>query len=367
MTRLRRGTRTRLPLNVPVFLAVLLTASLALPQTAFAAPAASPAAGAARGAVSAGLSAADMTRYVLDQTNKVRFDKGLPGYARDARLDKVAQAWAVQQWKNGKMSHNPNYAKQIPAGWTRAGENVASGYTYTQVVGAWVASPSHYANLVRDYTSIGIGFYESGGKRYWVQTFAKYPGTKQPSKPAAPPRAVYATEPAAPAGTPASLTSPSFEGSLTGWSAAGARLEGPVTAAKGGKYDLAIPGSRTVSQVSGTRPVVGGTYTATIWVKPGGTSAVSGSLRLVAVGGTTETATMAFTVSNGWMKVSVPLKVARSGHTGLRIEVVLASGDFRLDSASLVQTQAPASAAAPARTAPAAPARAGAPALPARR
>lgn len=366
MTRLVRGTRARLPLLLPALLALIVSGSLALPQSASAAPAASPAAGAARGTASAGLTTADMTRYVYEQTNKVRFDKGLPGYVRDARLDKVAQAWALQQWKNGKMSHNPDYSTQIPAGWTRAGENVASGYTYTQVVGAWVASPTHYANLVRDYTSIGIGFYESGGKRYWVQTFAKYPGTKVPTQPAAAPRPVYAPEPAAPAGAPVSLSSPSFEGTLSGWSAGGGRLEGPVVSAKGGKFDLAILGSRTVSQVSATRPIVGATYSATIWVKPASTSAVSGSLRLTALGGTAETATMAFTVSSGWMKVSVPLKVVRSGHSGLRLEVVLGSGEFRLDSASIVQTQAPATA-APTRTAPSAPARAEARALPARR
>jgi uncharacterized protein YkwD len=369
MTRDRQWRRARLHLLITAFIAAVLTGTLLLPQNAFAAPAASPAAGEAGALDSAGLSAAtvaEMTQYVYEQTNKVRYDKGLTGYVRDARLDKVAMAWALQQWKNGAMSHNPNYSTQIPSGWTRAGENVASGYTYTQVVGAWVASPSHYANLVRDYTSIGIGFYEANGKRYWVQTFAKYPGTKVPTKPAAPSRPVYAAEPAAPAGTPASLSSASFEGTLTGWNASGGRLDGPTTAARGGKYDLAVPGSRTVSQVSATKPVAGATYTATIWVKPGSTTGVSGSLKLVALGGSTETATMNFSVSSGWMKVTVPLKVVRSGHTGMRVEVVLGSGDFRLDSASLVMTQS-APAAVPVRTAPSAPARSTAAAMPDRR
>jgi hypothetical protein len=69
---------------------------------------------------------------------------------------------------------------------------------------------------------------------------------------------------------------------------------------------------------------------------------------------------MNFSVSSGWMKVSVPLKVTRAGHTGLKFEVVLGSGDFRLDSASLVQTQsAPATSAATSNSAaaPAAPTR----------
>lgn len=341
MTSDRGWRRARLHLLLSCAAAVALIATLFLPQNAFAAPAASPAAGTARGVAT---SVAEATAYVWQQTNRVRFDAGLKGLARDSRLDKVAQAWAQQQWRNGKMSHNPNYAAQIPAGWARAGENVASGYGFTQVVPAWVGSPTHYANLVRDYTSIGIGFYEADGRRYWTQVFAKYPGTRQPTRPTPPARPIAPTEPAALAGTPIALASPSFEGSWNGWNVSGARLDGPSTAARGGRYALAVAGSRTVSQIVAARPVAGSTYTATVWVRSGGASAVSGSLRLTALGGTTETATVGFTGSSVWMRVNVPLMVQRTGHTGLRVDVVLGAGDVRLDSASLVITQGPAAA-----------------------
>ncbi|CAN5391536.1 hypothetical protein BH09ACT4_BH09ACT4_15080 [soil metagenome] len=351
MTPDRPWTRARLQLIVTAIIAAVLTGALFLPENAFAAPAASPAAGAGKAAVAVSPTVAQMTQSVYEQTNQVRFNKGLKGYARDSRLDKVAMAWAKKQYENGKMSHNPHYSTQIPKGWRRAGENVASGYTYTQVVDAWVASPSHYANLVNDYTSIGIGFYEANGKRYWVQTFAKYPGTKVPSKPAAAARTPYPTEPAAPVGTAASLASPSFEGTFSGWTASGAKLDGPTTSAKDGKYALAVTGPTTVTQTSSTKPTAGATYTATVWVKAGSTSPVSGSLRITALGGSTESATIGFTVSpsTGWMKVSVPLTVGRSGHTGLKFDVVLGSGSFRLDSASIVVTgTAPAPTAKPA-------------------
>jgi uncharacterized protein YkwD len=359
MTPDRQWTRARLHLLITATIAVVLTGTLFFPQNAFASPAASPAAGvAARGASSAAsVSVADMTELVWEQTNQVRYDKGLKGLKRDTRLDKVAMAWAKQQWLNGKMSHNPNYSKQIPKGWKRAGENVASGYTYTQVVAAWVASPSHYANLVRDYTSIGIGFYEANGKRYWVQTFAKYPGTKQPTKPAAAARPTYPAEPTAPSGTKLPLANASFEGTFSGWTAGGATLDGPNTAAEGGKYALAVSGPTTVSQTVNTQPAAGATYTATIWVKPGSTSQVSGSLRVTALGGSTESALINFSVSGGWMKVSVPLKVTRTGHTGLRFDVALGSGSFRLDSASLVTTQPATATTSAASAAPAAPAK----------
>jgi hypothetical protein len=367
MTPDRQWKRARLHLIITALIAAVLTGALFVPQNAFAAPTASPAAGA---------TVAQMTQYVWAAQNQVRYDAGLPtGYARDSRLDRVAADWAYQQWKNGKMSHNPSYASQIPAGWQRAGENVASGYSYTQVVGAWTASPSHYSNMVFDYTSVGIGYYEADGRRYWSVVFGKYPGTAVPTKPAAPvtpatpapaptttptPTATpapvpstppasgsYSAEPAAPAGTPIALASPSFEGSSSGWTG-GAGIEGPTTGARGGKYDLKSVGG-TVSQTVNVAPQAGEAYTATIWVKPGGSSRVSGSLRLTALGGSAEAATVNFSVSSGWMRVSVPLSVAKAGHTALRIEVTLNSGDIRLDSASLVRTaNAPAAPAAPA-------------------
>jgi outer membrane biosynthesis protein TonB len=365
MTPDRQWKRARLHFIITALIAAVLTGALFVPQNAFAAPTASPAAGA---------TVAQMTQYVWAAQNQVRYDAGLPtGYARDSRLDKVAADWAYQQWKNGKMSHNPSYASQIPAGWQRAGENVASGYSYTQVVGAWKASQSHYANMVFDYTSVGIGYYEADGRRYWSVVFGKYPGTPVPTKPAAPSAPApsptptttpkpgttpaptpapttppasgsYSAEPAAPAGTLIALASPSFEGSSSGWTG-GAGIEGPTTGARGGKYDLKSVGG-TVSQTVNVAPQAGEAYTATIWVKPGGSSKVSGSLRLTALGGSAEAATLNFSVSSGWMKVSVPLSVANAGHTALRIEVTLNSGDIRLDSASLVRT----------RNAPAAPA-----------
>lgn len=360
----RQWKRARLHLIITAIVAAVLTGTLFLPQNAFAAPAASPAAGATKTTAASAATdtptVAQMVQYVYEQGNEVRYKNGQNGYAWDSRLAKVAAAWAKQQYVNGKMSHNPNYSKQIPSGWTRAGENVAAGYSYTQVMAAWVASPEHYANLTRDYTSVGIGYYEANGKRYWAVEFAKYPGTKVPKRPTAPTtpaRADYPAEPAAPAGTKVSLTSPSFEGTFSGWTAPGASLDGPSAAVKGGKYALKITGTKTVTQTVSTKPSAGATYTATIWVKPGSTSAVSGSLKLTALGGTAEIATMNFGVSSGWMKVSVPLKVQRAGHTGLKLDVVLGSGDFRLDSASLVVTQAAAAATSHAAAAPAAPAR----------
>jgi uncharacterized protein YkwD len=312
---------------------------------------------------------AQQTQRVFDDTNEVRAEAGTTALVRNAALDKVAMDWAKQQSDNGAMSHNPNYSTQIPAGWSHAGENVAAGYSYTQVVPAWKASAEHYKNLIGDYTDLGIGEYTGAdGRTYWVQEFAKYASTQvppkqtptnapstspsgSPSAPAASPTPSsgatstkpdpYPTEPASPAGIVIPLRSASFEASSSGWMASSASLDGPNKNARGGKYALAASGGQTITQTVATTVTAGETDTVTIWVAPGSTAGITGLLKLSAIGGTTETATVSFSDSSGWMKVTVGLPVSKSGHTGLRIDIVLsdAGRPYRLDSASLVRTK----------------------------
>lgn len=379
---MRHFLRPTAPLRRTVIISIASVALVAGTAAALSVPQSSLAA--ANTAASTTVTDAQRTQYVFNGTNEVRAQAGTTPLVRNAALDKVASDWAYQQWKNGAMSHNPNYSTQIPAGWTHAGENVASGYTYDTVVQAWVNSPEHYRNLVGDYTDLGVGYYQGAdGTRYWSQVFGKYATTtvppkqtpttapsapsSSPSKPAtptsssstpastpssAPNTGGYPAEPAAPAGTSIPLSSPSFEASLSGWSASGASLDGPNTNARGGKYALAVTGGQTVSQTVSTTVTAGETDTVTIWVKPGSTAGITGSLKLTAIGGTTETATTSFSDSSGWMKVSVGLPVAKTGHTGLRIDVVLSNSGsaYRLDSASVVRTKNAPAPAAPSPT-----------------
>ena len=307
---------------------------------------------------------AQATQRVVDDTNGVRYQAGTTGLVRNSALDQVAANWARQQFQNGAMSHNPNYSTQIPPGWSHAGENVAHDYSYDRVVAAWTASSSHYANLVGDYTDVGVGFYQEGTEIYWSQVFAKYSTTQVPTGPSSssptatptaspsptpsntfapatttPIRSGGSVEPAAPAGTAIPLSNASFEGSSTGWTAANGSLVGPNSQAKGGQYALAVTTGSVVQSVA-TTVTTGDSYTATVWVRVGTGSSVSGTLALGTVGGIGETGTVSFSsTTSNWMKVSIPLNVTRSGHTGLRITVTF-SGSGRLDSTSLVRTTA---------------------------
>jgi len=315
-----------------------------------------------------------VTQRVIDDTNAIRYQQGLPGLVRDSRLDQVAADWARQQFLNGAMSHNPNYSTQIPAGWHRAGENVAKGYGYTTVVNAWKNSTSHYANLVNDYTSVGVGYYEQDGHRYWSQVFAKYPGTAQPTAPAvdpapaptptptptatpAPSTASPAAEPAGPAGTAVPLSSPSFEGGLGTWSAPMGKVDGPNTSAKGGTKSLLVTGAsgRLVIQSVTTTVNAGSRHTLVVWVRAD--ARASGTVTLRTVGGSSaEVATASYTASaSGWLKVTVTL-TTKVAHTGFAIQVGMTTSGrtYRIDSVSLTRTvngTTPAAAPAPTSTA----------------
>lgn len=115
-------------------------------------------------------------QLIFDQTNQARVANGLKPLVLNDGISKVSQAWSEEQANRGSMQHNPDYAFQIPAGWNSAGENVAMGQRYEDVVAAWMNSTGHRANILGDYTDIGIGYYvDANGTTWFTQNFAKYP------------------------------------------------------------------------------------------------------------------------------------------------------------------------------------------------
>ncbi len=143
----------------------------------------------------ASVSASAAVAQILSDTNALRAAGGLPPLVESAQIDAVAQAWSGQMGTSGSFVHNPNYSTQIPPGWTKAAENIASGYSYTTVVEGWHQSSGHYANIMGDYTDIGIGYYVTpGGQTYFTEDFGKY--SAHPSPVVAAAVAVSASSPA---------------------------------------------------------------------------------------------------------------------------------------------------------------------------
>lgn len=152
--------------------AVLLTAMLVAAFVVFSTP---PPASAAEQTYS-GMTLKQVQAQILKETNAYRKSQKLPPLKANSSMNTVAVNWSNAQAKAKKMSHNPNYAKQIPKGWHAAGENVAYGYAPTAVTKGWWNSPGHKANMLsKNFTHIGIGVAkDSKGLPYYTQVFGGY-------------------------------------------------------------------------------------------------------------------------------------------------------------------------------------------------
>ena len=95
--------------------------------------------------------------------NGLRASRGLRPLAGNGGLSNMARGWSSQMAARGSISHNGNMAAQAPGNWARLGENVGMGQSVDSLHNAFVASPSHYANMVNGYyDSVGVGVVHSG-------------------------------------------------------------------------------------------------------------------------------------------------------------------------------------------------------------
>jgi hypothetical protein len=106
---------------------------------------------------------------IIALTNERRSAAQLQTLAPSSALSKAALRKAEDMARKGYFSHRGPDGKE-PWGWiveagyryTRAGENLAVRFTESgQVVEAWMASPSHRANILKpNYSEIGVGMAE---------------------------------------------------------------------------------------------------------------------------------------------------------------------------------------------------------------
>ena len=106
---------------------------------------------------------------VLSQTNQQRAAAGLPALLPSASLDAFAQDCTQQQADARSMFHCAPPA-DFGLAWA---ENVAYGYGPEQVVGGWMDSPGHRANILNPrYTHLGVGYaVDADGRTHFTQNF----------------------------------------------------------------------------------------------------------------------------------------------------------------------------------------------------
>ncbi len=107
----------------------------------------------------------------VDKINELRTGLGLEPLAVDPMLVPLARDWAAHLRSQGALSHAGDLSVGVTGDWTRLGENVGVGPTgqIQALFDAFVASPAHYANLVKaDYRYIGVGVVYGDDGRIWT-------------------------------------------------------------------------------------------------------------------------------------------------------------------------------------------------------
>jgi uncharacterized protein YkwD len=118
------------------------------------------------------------TQELLQFTNEMRAENGLPPLAENQQLETAAYAKAEDMFAKDYWAHNsPDgttpwyFIKNSGYNYIYAGENLAKGFTDSRdVVNAWMASPSHKENLLSENFK-DVGFAVKTGKLGGEDTF----------------------------------------------------------------------------------------------------------------------------------------------------------------------------------------------------
>jgi uncharacterized protein YkwD len=115
--------------------------------------------------VAAGPSAEFEGQFV-SRINGLRSDNGLGALTRDGSLDSRARSWAEKMAGDGGLSHS-DLGSLLPP-WSAAAENVGMGGSVKSIFGALAGSSGHRANMLGDYSHVGVGVWVDSDGAIWT-------------------------------------------------------------------------------------------------------------------------------------------------------------------------------------------------------
>lgn len=116
---------------------------------------------------------AEAARFLV-MINDLRFERGVDPLHPHPELELTATAWAARMSQTATLSHADDLSLGITADWRKLGENVgvAPGQQFDELFEAFVASPTHLANLIDPaFDLVGIGIVHADGKLWMTQRF----------------------------------------------------------------------------------------------------------------------------------------------------------------------------------------------------
>jgi uncharacterized protein YkwD len=137
----------------------------------------------------------DFEQRVVELTNQVRAENGLPPLKRVDGLNQSARYHAADMNSDDYFSHDTldrtegsllevcstwDRIEHFYTNWLALAENIAAGQRSPEIaMDGWMNSPDHYHNIMSDhYYEIGTGFFlgDATYRYYWVQNFGKKDG-----------------------------------------------------------------------------------------------------------------------------------------------------------------------------------------------
>jgi uncharacterized protein YkwD len=124
-------------------------------------------------------------RVIVEMAARInieRGNRGLPSLRIDDRASAAAQAHAADMASMGRMQHlgtdgSDGGVRLTRAGfvWSAWGENLGAGFLDPDpLVAAWMDSDGHRANLLGDFTDVGVGVaLTADGVPYWALLVAR--------------------------------------------------------------------------------------------------------------------------------------------------------------------------------------------------
>lgn len=110
---------------------------------------------------------------VLDELNADRRASELRALNTQADAQNKAQAWAEKLARENTLYHSV-LTDGIKVKWCSIGENVGYGPSVAAVEAAYMASPSHHANiLATKWNGVGVGYATNDKRVFTVQVFIK--------------------------------------------------------------------------------------------------------------------------------------------------------------------------------------------------
>ena len=108
----------------------------------------------------------------LGRINSLRSANGLPALSLNGSLKTRARDWARTMAAAGNLMHS-NISDLVPP-WGAAAENVGRGGSVSSLFGTLKASGGHLANMLGNYTDVGIGVWiDSQGRIWTVHVFTR--------------------------------------------------------------------------------------------------------------------------------------------------------------------------------------------------